>query len=145
MATAAAGATIWFMEAARLRPGVTLADLEAALETAWSRDTSSDPPAWSEANRAWGQCAVTALIVQDYLGGTLRRAEIGTISHYWNVLPTGEELDLTRQQFPIGTEISNAASRTRDYVLSNLETARRYRKLGKRVDQRLRGRVLAAS
>lgn len=124
---------------------LTLADVEAALDATWSRETSSDPAAWSEANRAWGQCAVTALIVQDYFGGSLQRGEVGPISHYWNVLSSGEQADLTLRQFPDGTEVANVATRTREYVLSHIETARRYRKLARRVDQRLRGRMLAAS
>lgn len=124
---------------------VTLADLEAALESAWSCETSADPAAWSQVNRASGQCAVTALIVQDYFGGGLQRGDAGAVSHYWNILPSGEEADLTRRQFPEGTEIANVTRRTREYVLSHLETAHRYRKLSHRVAQRLRGRVLAAS
>lgn len=130
---------------AALETHVTRGELEAALRTAWSRDTSADAANWSEANRAWGQCAVTALIVQDYFGGALRRGEVGPISHYWNLTLSGGEVDLTRQQFPDGTEIANVTVRTREYVLSHLETARRYQDLARRVDQILRGRVLAAS
>lgn len=117
---------------------VTLDDLDAALTEGWTRETSADPAAWTEQNSAWGQCAVTALVVQDHLGGSLRRGELGPISHYWNVLPSGEEIDLTRRQFPPGTEISNVASRARDYVLSNPATVSRYRHLRRRVIQHLR-------
>jgi hypothetical protein len=64
---------------------------------AWGQDTCSlgtifDGPA--------GQCAVTALVVQDYLGGVLLRAVVpGYGSHYWNGLPGIGEIDLTRAQF----------------------------------------------
>ena len=108
---------------------LTVEDLEKALEAVWSRDTSADPAAWSDQNRAWGQCAVTALIVQDYLGGDLRRGEVGSVSHYWNVLPAGDELDLTRHQFTDDVDIANIEPRTREYVLSHPETARRYSEL----------------
>src|SRR5262245_5726578 len=108
---------------------IAMSDLEAALAQAWSRATSADPANWSQENPAWGQCAVTALLVQDYLGGTLRRAQVGDISHYWNVLPSGEEVDLTRHQFPEGVEFQNAAPRTREYVASYPESVRRYKKL----------------
>lgn len=48
-----------------------------------------------------GQCAVTALVVQDLLGGEILRAEIeGLGSHYWNLVPWMGEIDLTRAQFP---------------------------------------------
>jgi hypothetical protein len=56
---------------------------------------------------------VTALIVQHYLGGSLRPGEVGAISHYWNVLPAGEEVDLTLRQFPEGATIANTGERTR--------------------------------
>jgi hypothetical protein len=119
--------------------------LEEALQGTWSRRTSADPNGWREDNAAWGQCAVTALIVQDYFGGSLRRGEVGAISHYWNLLPSGQETDLTIKQFPEGTKVVNATTQTREYVLSHLETARRYRRLARRVDQRLRGGMLALS
>jgi hypothetical protein len=123
------------------RKRVTVSDLESALAAAWSRETSSDPSGWTEHNPAWGQCAVTALLVQDYLGGTLRRGEVGSISHYWNVLPSGEELDLTRHQFRDGAVIENIAPRAREYVLSHPDSARRYWELA----QTLRRQLKAAS
>lgn len=117
---------------------VTLKGLEAALAAVWSRGTSADPDSWSDDNPASGQCAVTALVVQDYLGGELRRGEAGLISHYWNVLPSGDEVDLTRHQFDDGVEIANIEPRTRDYLLSHAETVRRYNDLARAVRDRLR-------
>ncbi len=49
-------------------------------------------------NPALGQCAVTALIVQDYFGGEL--VNCLHTHHYRNRLPDGKEIDLTKQQFP---------------------------------------------
>jgi hypothetical protein len=109
------------------------ATLVARLAQAWSSDTSSDPKHWSASNPAWGQCAVTALIVQDLLGGQLLRSTVGTISHYWNQLPSGDELDLTRQQFGEHTVMGPVELRTREYVLSSPETVRRYDELKRRV------------
>jgi hypothetical protein len=108
-----------------------LAELSATVERAWTRGTSADPVNWSAQNKAWGQCAVTALLVQDCFGGELQRGKVGTLSHYWNVLPSGEEVDLTRHQFADDVEISHIETRSRDYVLSDPETARRYRKLAR--------------
>jgi hypothetical protein len=47
---------------------------------------------------------VTALVVQDLLGGDLVRAEVHVADervdfHWWNLLPGGLEVDLTRDQF----------------------------------------------
>jgi len=117
---------------------VTLNDLEAALATAWARETSADPEGWREENRAWGQCAVTALLVQDVYGGEIRRGEVGSISHYWNVLPSGNEVDLTKQQFGPDVEIDNVQLRTREYLLSHTDTARRYQTLERAVRRYLR-------
>lgn len=103
-------------------------DLRRAVEASWSQETSNAPERWSPENRAFGQCAVTALVVQDYLGGALLRTVVGDVSHYWNELSDGFELDLTRHQFkqyvPEGREY-----RVREYVLSSPDTARRYVRL----------------
>jgi hypothetical protein len=90
----------------------SLADIEHAIRASWSEQTC-DPVAldeWSTDNPGRGQCAVTALVVQDLLGGELLLAEVlnadGTRQglHYWNRLAGGVEVDLTRDQFS-ATEI----------------------------------------
>ena len=50
---------------------VTLDELEQAIRAAWGRETSDDPDDWSETNTARGQCAVTALLVRELLGGDI--------------------------------------------------------------------------
>ena len=81
--------------------------IEAAVRASWSKDTCDpdDLVDWSAKNPARGQCGATALTVNDLLGGDLLLAEVhhddGTRVgfHYWNVLPDGMEVDLTREQF----------------------------------------------
>jgi hypothetical protein len=104
--------------------------LFAAIRDAWAADTSTDP-AWSMDCPARGQCAVTALVIQDYLGGQLMRAEIEGISHYWNRV-SGGDVDLTREQFH-GFAPTVTGSRSRSYVLSFSDTVRRYQTLSNRV------------
>lgn len=106
-----------------------LARVTRALNRSWSRDTSAEPQAWSEATPAWGQCAVTALIIQDLLGGELLRCDVGSTSHYWNRLPSKREIDLTRHQFGPDFEPRTVEERARDYVLAFSDTRMRYRKL----------------
>jgi len=105
----------------------------AWIPSAWSRDTSASPDEWTPENPALGQCAVTALVVQELLGGELRRARVNGVSHYWNVLPNGRRVDLTVQQFgaePLTYEPNEAGERReRAYVLGFRETAERYRRL----------------
>jgi hypothetical protein len=82
-------------------------DVEAAVRGAWARDTCDpvDVDDWSAANPARGQCGTTALIINDLLGGQLLVAEVLRADgsrqgvHWWNRLPDGTEIDLTRDQF----------------------------------------------
>jgi hypothetical protein len=75
---------------------------------------------------------VTALVVQDQLGGDLVRARIDGESHYWNRLPSGQELDLTREQFSQPVTLTDVSVIDRDYVLSYESTRRRYERLRSR-------------
>lgn len=121
----------------------TPAAVETAVRAAWSRDTcdESDAPVWSPANPARGQCGPTALTVQDLLGGELLLAEVWGADgswlgyHWWNRLPGGPELDLTRDQFGPGevVQLPRAVERPPG----------RPRRCAAQYD-RLRARVLAA-
>jgi hypothetical protein len=75
----------------------SLVDIERVIRSGWSEQTC-DPVAlaeWSTDNPARGQCAVTALVVQDLLGGELLLAEVRNADgsrqglHYWNRLANG--------------------------------------------------------
>jgi hypothetical protein len=86
---------------------MTLAELETVIRGAWSRDTSDDPEKWTESIPARGQCGATALVVRQFLGGVLLVSDVfrdGLLveTHYWNRLPSGIEIDLTREQFQSG-------------------------------------------
>ncbi len=115
--------------------------LELALKNSWGRQSSSDPKNWTPDNPAWGQCAVTALIINDYLGGEIVWANAilpdgREISHYFNKIDSVEK-DFTKVQFPDGTIIplgntktkgfkTNEFSSTREYILSYPITKQRY-------------------
>jgi hypothetical protein len=123
-------------------------NLESALMSSWIKETSSDPSNWSGQNPSWGQCAVTSLVVNDYLGGEIIWANAylpsgNAVSHYFNKI-NGIEKDFTRRQFPAGTVIPlgipkpKLFSSTRDYVLSYEFTRQRYELLKKRVQEVLK-------
>ncbi|WP_158296601.1 YunG family protein, partial [Nocardioides albidus] len=117
--------------------GVALLDeLVDAVRASWSRHTSNDPDNWSPNLPEVGQCAVSALVVQSVLGGDLLRAKVGDVSHYWNLLPGGREVDLTRGQFDTFEPV-DVSVREREYVLSFPDTADRYRLLWSLVTERL--------
>jgi len=107
-------------------------DLYSAIRGSWSRTTSVAPDGWSDSNPAWGQCAVTALVVQDALGGRIIRTVVGGTSHYFNLLPDGAEVDLTAEQFGERLVRDGHEERTRDYLLSFPDTAQRYAALKER-------------
>lgn len=105
------------------------------LRDAWCRETSSDPDNWTPENPAWGQCAVSALIIQDLLGGELLRTTVQGVSHYYNRTENHELLDVTLEQFRSNVGLFGPTEvRTREYVLSFPDTARRYELLKSRVN-----------
>lgn len=103
------------------------------LNEAWCKETSADPEHWSPENPALGHCAVSSLIIQDLLGGDLLRTKINGISHYCNQLPSGQKLDVTREQFPKITSEEEYAIHSRDYVLPFPDTVARYELLKQRL------------
>jgi hypothetical protein len=96
----------------------TLAKLEQAIRESWTLDTSDDGDEWSPANPARGQCDITALVVHDFLGGELLGADVyrdgeRIEGHMWNRLPSGVEVDLTREQFKRGEVVGDPIVRPR--------------------------------
>ena len=114
-----------------------LDELTVALRNAWSADTSVAPELWTPSVPSQGQCAVTALVLQDYLGGELRRGVVDGVSHYWIKLDSGKEIDLTLDQFRNPT-ITSTGVRERDYLLSSESTSRRYELLAGSVARQIR-------
>ena len=120
----------------------------ARLELAWGQETMMNPESYDPAKPSKNQCAVTALLVQELLGGEIVRA-LATLpngttdSHYFNVVE-GRVIDFTRDQFPEGTTIPPGEPRhpgfsnTREYLLSNEDTANRYKALKRRYLQACR-------
>ena len=129
---------------------LVLGKLEAVLDKVWSAETSTDGDKWSKDNPAWGQCAVTACLVNDILGGhvvnTIAVSADGSEdwSHYYNVMDDGTGIDLTRKQFAKGTQVPQGKPKrknfksTKDYVLSYPATLDRYRKLVSAVKTEMR-------
>jgi len=129
------------------------------LAESWDAATSASPEQWSEANRALGQCAVTACVVQDYMGGdifntTATLPDGSTNSHYYNSIASKEE-DYTRSQFPDATTYSAGVPKTvgrdgteygstREYILSFPIVAGRYHVLKARVDDRIKRAMLSS-
>jgi hypothetical protein len=83
-----------------------------ALRASWQNDTCFDATMWSTDNPARGQCVSSSLVMQDYVGGDLRRYDVvlpdgSHEKHYCNILPNDTEEDMTREQykFPVTLRI----------------------------------------
>jgi hypothetical protein len=117
----------------------TLGDLETAIRAAWGLDTSDDPDDWSESNPARGQCAVTALLIRELLGGDILLSNVmrdgkRVDRHAWNRLPSGLAVDLTRDQFRAGEQLGEP--RVEEPVLTH-RNPERFATLRARVHARL--------
>jgi hypothetical protein len=95
----------------------SLPELDAALRASWAVDTCSpDDQArepWHPGNPAWGHCDISALLVHDLFGGRLLVGKVDLDGrpqghHWWNELPSGIRLDVTREQFRRGQRVTGA-------------------------------------
>ena len=125
----------------------TLEQLIATLRHSWSGATSYADSDWSADNPARGQCVVSSLVVQDYLGGDLVRYAVKGDGidemHYCNMLDGGVLLDTTRSQYQapvtftlMPVDLKHYKS-VREKRLDDDETRERYELLRQRVAARL--------
>jgi hypothetical protein len=124
-------------------------DLRAIIEQSWNKNTSQWPGVWKSDNPASGQGSVTALLVQDYVGGVIVRGNVrGPLcsgQHYWNRVQ-GETVDLTFGQFPDGTRITgDGIPVERDKLLEDESTADRYWTLKDIVDEGIEEALVGSS
>ena len=69
--------------------------LFAKLAASWSAETATT---WTAENPARGQCSVSALVVQDVLGGHLLKTRIDGAWHFYNRV-SGRRIDVAVSQF----------------------------------------------
>ena len=126
-----------------------ISHITEALRASWSPETST----WGEDlpvdNPARGQCAVSSLVVQDFLGGDLFRVRANgdgiDEKHYYNVLDDGTVIDTTREQYqgkvvsltPAPVDLEGKYVSIREKVLDNEETRKRYELLRQLVNDNL--------
>ena len=106
-----------------------LSALRAELERHWCAETSFWPDRWTPARPALGQCAVTALTVNDLVGGEILRTTNLGVVHYWNRVD-GVDIDLTRDQFDTWSPEGEPVTVDREDLVSSGPTlAARYSRL----------------
>lgn len=118
--------------------------LISALEKSWCKETSYREyrDAWTEENPAAGQCAVTALVVNDYFGGDILhgKSDLGA-EHYWNVVGS-VKIDVTKRQFLMNQTFHDTEVIDRDTILSSGDVLERYAKLRFRTELMSRAVVI---
>jgi hypothetical protein len=118
-----------------------------ALQSSWSAETCFDASEWSSTNPARGQCVVSSLVIQNYLGGELLRYRVsgGNINetHYCNILSGGTVLDTTASQYrePVILKVApvnlKGFTSIREKRLAENETRKKYELLLGRVEAKL--------
>lgn len=94
----------------------------------WSEKTAYKNE-WDISNPAKNQCDVTAMIVQDVVGGDIVCCKTSDNNlHFWNILSDGEHIDLTESQFDdiIYPLKDNFEIYSREKLVSNDDTYKRY-------------------
>jgi len=102
--------------------------LETILNSLYSKETCYPEcrNQWNDDNKTLGHCAIVALIINDYFGGYICKIKVNNISHYFNLID-GEIVDLTSEQLKINDiSYANYVIKTREDVLMNEDTKKRY-------------------
>ncbi|HAB52722.1 MAG TPA: hypothetical protein DCQ26_01235 [Marinilabiliales bacterium] len=123
---------------------LSIEQLKEAFNTSWCRETAyrADREYWSEQNKTRGQCTVTVMIVNDYLGGEMLRgySKKYNLYHYWNIV-NGMKIDLTFEQF-VGDKddivFDNIVVKTKNDLLKISNVRSRYQLLSRKIDEYLR-------
>lgn len=117
----------------------TLNDLFGILLKSWSKETAyplSQADYIKDNDPTYGQCAITAIIVNDMFGGTIHKIKIeGGGTHYFNKID-GHYIDLTKDQFDlynidINYELNEEV--TKEYCLNDDNTLKRYNLLNQKI------------
>lgn len=113
----------------------SVAKIRNALSASWSHETSCFDD-WSPSNPSAGQCAVSALVLQDYCGGEIQKCMVADTPHYFNIID-GQLVDSTAEQFDGGMAIEyrEPTVREKERILRHASTLRRYELLRVRVAQ----------
>ncbi len=111
------------------------AAVRVALAASWTAQTASPLVAWTPHNPSSGQCAVSALVLQDYCGGEIRRCVVAGTPHYFNRID-GQVVDSTPAQFgAVAIDYDTATVRSRQRILRHTDTRQRYELLKERVER----------
>lgn len=124
--------------------GLSHIGFRTVLERCWQDDTTyASVDEYERNDPAYGQCAVSALLVHEYFGGDILRGKTVCEDtyfngrHYWNII-NGVNLDFTWRQFPAGTAVIDIEIVDVKKLLAGKDLRERYQRLKDRfADNRL--------
>ena len=108
------------------------------LRKAWCAATAhpSYQKDWTKDNPSYGQCCVTALVMQEIIGGDIYECTMGRRKHFYNMTPDHQMHDFTAELFPIPRDYcKNTKLRTRESLLRNKDVRERYKLLKARLKE----------
>jgi hypothetical protein len=108
------------------------------IREAWCRETAhpSYQENWTENNPSYGQCCVTALVMQEIIGGDIYECTIGHRKHFYNVTPDHQMHDFTVEQLSIPRDYTKKVKlRTRESLLRSKDVKERYNLLKTRLSE----------
>lgn len=96
------------------------------IRKAWTKETAYPglQDQWTPDLPEKGQCAITALLIQENFGGFVVFNK--KYHHYWNILQDVGEVDLTKNQFGIIDHMKIDGYRDTSYFTKNEDTVKRY-------------------
>ena len=119
-----------------------------AIRASWSAATSQDGESWRPDRPSHGQCAVSSLLLQEFLGGEIERVYViqpdGERVSHWRNRIDGDVVDLTLDQFPANVQIepregTMTKAEAQAYAFTNEATKARFALLKSRVETLLAG------
>lgn len=105
---------------------MTIENIKELLLDCYSKDLCYPKvqEAWTQENKCFGMCAITALIINDYFGGQIAKIKVDNISQYFNLI-NDEIIDLTKNQFSNEPNYTNYELISRESILAE-NTTKRY-------------------
>lgn len=108
--------------------------ISLALKKSWCEETCYKD--FDIENISKGQCTVTSLVIQDYLGGEIRRCKVENIYHYFNYI-NNDIIDLTSSKFNVPIDYDNYVVKRKNELLKIEDVNKRYTILKEKVDKYL--------
>ena len=112
------------------------------LKQSWSKETAypSCQKYWVKEDPSFGQCAITAMLVNTMFGGSIHRIRLDDGTHYFNKI-NDTYVDLTSEQFDlynISIEYTPNEEMDKSYCGKNPDTKKRYDLLIENISKQLK-------